>query len=231
MRSLGNPLHLMKKIKAVGKLELLMPHIADSPEFTGVFNTTVDALHSAVADAWQHMKNEQHQATCQDVENALQQSGIDTDFGALLASLDTVLKAAGRFKRRTVLEHAIREVRSFLDANGKGPQNPIIRSIFEPITEAGLIDRSEYNEDEDVLVVIADGNNLDGLTSLVRVLPYVNARNSLLIETDEEWVEDRVEPYLTAVKRVFEEQCGTITSLQDDDLAARLIGLCESTSE
>lgn len=221
----------MKKIKALGKLELLMPHIADSPEFLGVFTTSVDALHSAVADAWQHMKNERHQSTCQGVENALQHSDIDTDFGALLASLDGVLKTAGRFKRRGVLEHSIAEVRSLLDTNGRGPKNPIIRSIFEPITEAAFINRCDYNEDEDALVVIADGNNLEGLASLVRVLPYVNARNSLLIETDDEWFEDRVEPYLTAVKRVFEDQCGTITSLQDDDLAARLIGLFETTVE
>jgi hypothetical protein len=65
----------------------------------------------------------------------------------------------------------------------------------------------------------------------VRVLPYVNARNTLIIKTDDEWIEDTVEPYLEVVIQLFQDQLGVVVSVQDDDLTDKLIQLFELAHE
>jgi hypothetical protein len=149
----------------------------------------------------------------------------------VLTSLEVVLGSAGRFKGRSALEQHIAEVRGHLDKEGKAPENPIIRSLFEPITETALIERAEYNEDTDLLVVINKAQNTQGLMDLVRVLPHVNARNTLIVQTDDQWIEDTVEPYFTGVIQIFEDQLGKVVSVEDDELTDKLIDLLESAQE
>lgn len=221
----------MKKIKVIGEFNQIAPYIPDSPQFTGDFNTAIDVLHTAVSDAWSNVKKEELKTICQDVELALQDPNIDTNFGALLTSLEVVLGSGGRFKRRSALEQSVGEVRSYLDEHGKGPQNPILRSLFEPITEASLLDRSDYNEEDDLLVIVSKSQNTEGLLDLVRVLPHVNARNTLIIQTEDEWIEDTVEPYLTGLVQIFEDQLGKVVSVTDDALTDKLIDLLESAQE
>lgn len=221
----------MKKIKVLGEFELLSPYIPNSPEFNGDFNVALDALHTAVSDAWSNVKKAELKAICENAETLLRVPSVDTDFGVIVTSLEMVLDKAGRFKRRNVLEGYIAEVRRHLDADGKGPQNPITRSLFEPVSEAALLDRSGYNDDEDLLVIISKSQNTEGLIELVRVLPYVNARNTLIVKTDDDWIEETVEPYLDVVIQLFEQQLGVVVSVQDDDLTDKLIQLVDSAQE
>jgi hypothetical protein len=220
-------LKYMKKIKVLGEFELLSLYIPNSPELKGDFNVALDALHTAVSDAWSNVKKEELKAICEDAETFLRVPNLDTNFGAIVTSLEMGLDKAGRFKRRNVLEGYIAEVRSYLDAEGKGPQNPITRSLFEPVSEPALLDRSGYNDEEDLLVIISKSQNTEGLIDLVRVLPYVNARNTLIIKTDDEWIEETVEPYLEVVIQLFQDQLGVVVSVQDDDLTDKLIQLFE----
>lgn len=221
----------MKKIKVLGEFELLSPYIPNSPEFTGDFNVVLDALHTAVSDAWSNVKKVELKAICEDAEALLRVPTLDTDFGVIITSLELVLEKACRFKRRNVLEGYIAEVRSYLDAEGKGPRNPITRSLFEPVSEPALLDRSGYNDEEDLLVIISKSQNTEGLIDLVRVLPYVNARNTLIVKTDDEWIEETVEPYLEVVIQLFQDQLGVVVSVQDDDLTDKLIQLFELAQE
>ena len=221
----------MKKIKVVGEFEKITPYIPSTPELTGHFTAAIDILHSAVSDAWNNVKKEELKTVCQDVEAALQQPTIDTDFGALLTSLEVVLGSGGRFKRRSNLQQSVEEVRAYLDEHGKGPKNPLTRELFEPITEESLIDRSNYNEDDDLLVIIGKPQNTEGLVALARVLPHVTARNTLIVQTDDDWIEDSVEPYLNGLVQIFEDQLGKVISVQDDALSDKLIDLLESAQE
>lgn len=221
----------MKKIKVVGEFEQLHPYIPIGPEFSGDFNAAIDVLHTAVSDAWNNVKKDELRTICQDAEGVLQDPNPDTNFGAVLTSLEVVLGSGGRFKRRAALEQSVTEIRKFLDEHGKGPQNPIIRALFEPITEAALIDRTDYNEDTDRLVVVAKSQNIEGLIALARILPYVNARNTLIVQTDDQWVEDSVEPYLTGLIQIFEDQLGKVVSIEDDELTDKLLDLLESEEE
>jgi hypothetical protein len=221
----------MKKIKVIGEFEQIAPYIPDTPQFTGIFNAAIDALHNAVSDAWNNVKKEELKTICQDVEVALQDPNIDADFGPLLTSLEVVLGSGGRFKRRALLQQSVEEIRTYLDEHGKGPQNPITRELFEPITEASLLDRTNYNEEDDLLVIVSKSQNTEGLIALVRVLPHVNARNTLIVQTEDEWIEDTVEPYLNGLVQIFEEQLGKVVSVQDDALNDKLIDLLESAQE
>lgn len=221
----------MRKIKVVGEFELLSPYIPRNPEFKGDFTSAIDALHIAVLDAWNNVKKAELKVICEDAERLLQDPSIQTDFREVLTSLELLLSRACQFKGRSALKSHIEEVRNLLDTQGKGPQNLITRSLFHPITEAAMLDRVDYNDQDDLLVIVCSPHRSEGLAALVRVLPYVQARNTVLVQTTDGWIEEAVEPYLNGIIEVFQSLLGVVTSVQDDTLLNKLNDLFESAQE
>lgn len=218
----------MKKIKVLGEFERIALYIPNSPELTGEFNTSIDALHTAVLDAYNNVKKGDIKAICKEVEVHLRDPNINTNFGNIVMSLEVVLDKGGRFTRRKVLENLVAKVRKRLDKHGKGPQIPVHRGLFESVTEAAVLDRTDYNDIDDLLIIIGTSQNTEGLVHLVRVLPYVNAQRTLIVETSDEWIEASIAPYFNGVMRVFERQRGRVVSVLDDSLLDALADLVHS---